>query len=453
MSSGRSQTPLSQRVRALPARDLTDATRVCDPYEPLDAVADEALHVEFDALRGGPRLDRIGRNIRRSGSTTTLHFLSGHMGCGKTTELRRLARALERAAPGAGDAMVVVYVDADALLDQRDIEVEDVVLAVWAQVAATTEARFQAPLRDAWSQHLFAHAQRLGLDIPEDPAEGVSRLVGLLKLSPRPLKEAVRSWASANMETVVGALNDAFALLRGPRGERSVAIFIDNLEKLALARREAVEHLYLNRLGALKRLAAHLVVTVPLFLVYSAEGGGLTGLWGGETVILPMVKVRNHANDAGQDVGPYAAGVDAVVDMLTRRVDFAALFETGREAAAQIARWSGGCLRHALRLTTLAMDEHDAPPVTTGAVAKAADILGADFDRALEERLLPVLLHVSRTNEFPQGCEADLKRVLLRNLFVLEYQNGDPRPWHAVHPLVERLPRFIAAKKHEARRS
>ena len=65
-----------------------------------------------------------------------------------------------------------------------------------------------------------------------------------------------------------------------------------DLEKLSQGQRAGVERLYLERIGALKELDAHLVITVPLYLCYAAAGASLIGLYGGEVVVLPMVEQR-----------------------------------------------------------------------------------------------------------------------------------------------------------------
>jgi hypothetical protein len=88
------------------------------------------------------------------------------------------------------------------------------------------------------------------------------------------------------------------------------------------------------------------------------------------------------------------------------------------------------------------VNEHDAPPVTHASVEREAGIVQADFERALPERYVPVLRQIAKDNRFPDDCAEDIKRDLLLNLFVLEYQNGQPDPWYAVHPLVERCRKY-----------
>src|SRR4051812_32179990 len=86
---------VSKRAFSVPATTLADAVRLSDPFSPLDPREDERLHEDLSAIRGGDRLRRIVRNIRRAGGTPTLHFLSGHLGSGKTTELLRMKQRLE----------------------------------------------------------------------------------------------------------------------------------------------------------------------------------------------------------------------------------------------------------------------------------------------------------------------------------------------------------------------
>src|SRR5690242_15774053 len=90
--------PLSQRILGQPpARTLDDAVRLSDPFTPLDPDVDVALRADLNAIRGGDRLAKIVRNIRRSGGMPTLHFLTGHLGSGKTTELLRMRKRLLQA--------------------------------------------------------------------------------------------------------------------------------------------------------------------------------------------------------------------------------------------------------------------------------------------------------------------------------------------------------------------
>jgi AAA ATPase domain len=430
--------PLSQRILgAPPARTLEDAVRLCDPFTPLDPTADRALRADLDPIRGGDRLAKIVRNIRRAGGTPTLHFLTGHVGSGKTTELLRVKQRLVHP-EGKAPANTVFFLDADALLDRHDIDLEDIVVALWSVLFRESPAAAAKVLSPVWKKQVEGALKGFVVNLPDKVPEAVGAVLGQLKLPGLEQRQKLRVAVGSLLGALIEGLNAALQeVRRGP--EESVVILLDNLEKLSQGQRAGVERLYLERMGALKDLDAHLVITVPLYLCYAAAGASLIGLYGGEIVVLPMVKVRHRQKEGGHDD---KEGLAAMVDVLTRRVDFGALFEGGTAAAEEIARFSGGCIRHALRMVQAAANEHDNPPITADSIKRAAASIQGDFERALPERWVPILRAVARDNRFPDTCEEEPKRELLRHLFVLEYQNGDPDPWYGVHPLVERCRKY-----------
>lgn len=430
--------PLSQRINgAPPARTLDNAVRLCDPFTPLDPTVDTALRADLDAIRGGDRLAKIVRNIRRSGGTPTLHFLTGHLGSGKTTELLRMRQRLIHP-EGAQPGNTVLFLDADAMLDRHDIDLEDIVVALWGVVFREKPSAAAKVLAPVWEKQVRGALADFVVNLPDKVPDAVGAVLGQLRLPGLDQRQKVRVAVGSVLTALIGGLNQALAQIKEDEAG-SVVLLIDNLEKLSQGQRAGVERLYLERMGALKELEAHLVITVPLYLCYAASGASLIGLYGGEVVVLPMVKVRRRVSHGG---GDDAEGLAAMADVLRRRVDFDALFADGAEAAHTVARFSGGCIRHALRMMQGAVNEHDAPPVVRASIERAAASIQADFERALPEAWVPILRGVAKDNRFPDVCAEEAKRELLRHLFVLEYQNGEPDPWYAVHPLVERCRKY-----------
>ena len=113
------------------------------------------------------------------------------------------------------------------------------------------------------------------------------------------------------------------------------------------------------------------------------------------------------------------------------------LFEGARLAAERLAIASGGVLRDAIALTQSAINEQEDPPITLQSVDRAIGWLKGEIDRTLPERLLPVLRHVGESNRFPDECDDETRFLLLRERFVLEYQDDEPEPFYVLHPLVE----------------
>ena len=432
------EIPLSQRILgAPPARTLDDAVRLCDPFTPLDPSADTALRADLDTIRGGDRLAKIVRNIRRSGGVPTLHFLTGHLGSGKTTELLRMRQRLLRC-EGDAPADTVLFLDADAMLDRHDIDLEDIVIALWSVVFQDKPGAAAKVLVPVWERQVRSALANFVVNLPDKVPEAIGAVLGQLRLPGPDQRQKVRVGVGTVLCALIEGLNGALAKIKEDQAG-SVVLLIDNLEKLSQGQKAGVERLYLERMGALKELDAHLVITVPLYLCYAASGASLIGLYGGEVIVLPMVKVRRRKSDGG---GDDPAGLAAMAGLLARRIDFDALFEDGGEAAEMVARLSGGCIRHALRMLQGAANEHDAPPVARSSIERAAASIQADFERALPEEWVPILRSVARDNRFPDACKEEPKRELLRHLFVLEYQNGEPDPWYAVHPLVERCRKY-----------
>ena len=80
----------------IPAKSRRDMKAACDLQFELKGKDLERLRVDLTEVRGGRVLDQIEGDIRdaRRGNYRTVLF-SGHVGSGKTTELRWLTKQLE----------------------------------------------------------------------------------------------------------------------------------------------------------------------------------------------------------------------------------------------------------------------------------------------------------------------------------------------------------------------
>lgn len=444
--------PLSRRaLHGLPATTLDDAVKVCDPSLPLDPEADEALRVDLDAIRGGDRLATWVRDIRRKGSSASMDFLTGHVGAGKTTELLRMRRRLGQLPQD--HRPTVLTLDATPLVDVSDVDLEDVLVALWRLVLDLDKLAASKVLTELWKSELrdAIVAQGTGASallrgvvdrLPSVATDGLTRLLDVLKLQPPEQRKELRGLLGNLTDTLLRGLNKALEALRqevaGP-----VVLLIDNLEKLNIQQRERVEHLYVERFRALSRLEAHLVITAPSFLVYSSSGASLFGQYGSEVLSLPMIRIHRPEGPADA-IDP--EGLALMTRILTQRVDFAKLFVDGHGAAEALALASGGCIRHALSMVVSAINQQDDPPITRISVERAVAIFQSGFLKALDDGWIPVLKEVHASKRFPTTCAASMRQEMLRHLFVLEYQLDLSDTWFDVHPLVVRSRRFREAK-------
>ncbi|MCB9797309.1 MAG: hypothetical protein H6741_31860 [Alphaproteobacteria bacterium] len=441
-----SRIALSQRAEA-PAKNLDDASVLCDPFTPLDPEQDGNLRKNLDKVRGEDRLASIRRNIRRARGLPTLHFLSGHTGGGKTTELLRMKREIETDSRLGGDTHVLLL-DGDLLLNRQDIDLEDILIALWKVVYDESPSKAGRALGEVWKSQIVSVLSKHVVNLPSAVPDALGKVLNEFKLASVEQRRRVRTALADASGALIEGLNKALAEFKAPdsplRGSANVVFLIDNLEKLSEGQSEAVERLYVERIGALKDLDAHLVITVPLYLCYGAAGASLTSRYGGEVIVLPMIKVKERQAAGG---GDYAEGLDALVELMAQRVDFLALFEGGLVTARSVARDSGGCIRHALRILYMAISRHDEAPVSVQSVERAADSIRSEYNRALPEAWISELLYVCQHNRFSAACNAEVKQGLLKNLFVLEYQNGEVPSWYDAHPLALSCSKVTAAAK------
>jgi hypothetical protein len=123
-----------------PAKNIFDVYEACHPETPLKP--GDPRYVDLREVRGGRNLARvIHRRIRSTKHPSYhQHLITGHRGCGKSTELRQIKGELE------DKGLFCVYFDVEDVLDVNDVEYLDVLLAIARVVyEELKEARITLP--------------------------------------------------------------------------------------------------------------------------------------------------------------------------------------------------------------------------------------------------------------------------------------------------------------------
>jgi hypothetical protein len=82
-------------------------------------------YVDFSSVRGGNVIEELGRTIYKlSPDKPTCQLFTGHVGCGKSTELQKLKADLEQ------QGFHVVYFESNQILEMADVDVTDIMLAI-----------------------------------------------------------------------------------------------------------------------------------------------------------------------------------------------------------------------------------------------------------------------------------------------------------------------------------
>ena len=137
------------------AADLKRVYRAFDPA-PLSE-ADSDLYVPLDEVRGSSGLvTRLTKTIRLS-DKPTFQLLAGHIGSGKSTELRRVQAELE-----TGDArFFTVFCQVLEDIDPNDADFPDVLMAVMRQVARQLRERLDIKLKPGYFKQRWEDLREL----------------------------------------------------------------------------------------------------------------------------------------------------------------------------------------------------------------------------------------------------------------------------------------------------
>src|SRR5918998_1767047 len=130
--------------------DLPRFYQACNPSPLVVGNREERkYYIDFSSVRGGNIIKELGRTIPRlSPDKPTCQLFTGHIGCGKSTELLRLKSELEQ------QGFHVVYFESSQDLDMADVDITDILLSVAGQVSESLEA-IKIKLKPGYFANLF----------------------------------------------------------------------------------------------------------------------------------------------------------------------------------------------------------------------------------------------------------------------------------------------------------
>lgn len=438
------------------AQTTREAYALLVPDEPLPS--GDPRYVPLDEARGGTRLaeslrDRLlssDEQTSKSGMNFARLLLTGHRGCGKTTELFRLRELLNE------EGFAVVYFAAEEEFDlQQGVSWWNVVLEMIWQL----ETQLSQP----------PHNLSLPSRPKEEAAEWLARIV-TKKQERRDLEAALKTelGAGAKLPFVLAARAAFKALVktgssyiteiekeveRRPRvlldaleeivrsvnthlygvGKRGLVLIVDGLEKMPLRTisGEITTHsaLFIHNGDKLKSPPCHLLYTLPLTLIRQVSVGSVFPEY---PDIMPMIHVINE--DGSTDT----KGIKVMCEVLNKRVK-AGLFEGGVEG--MLAQASGGHIRDFIRLARKAASNFGGTITRDHAIA-AIDGMIDYYDNLYDSDFHRELVSVNRTHLQPQGKHAS---EMTDRLLVLPYRNHTS--WYALHPCILRGPRLGTANR------
>jgi hypothetical protein len=418
-------------------------------------IEDQKYYIDFSSVRGSKIIESLKRTIAQiSPNEPTCQLFTGHIGCGKSTELLKLKSELER------EGFHVVYFESSQDLDMADVDVTDILLSVAGQVSESLEA-IKIKLKPSYFANLFTEI----VDFLQTPIEieteaelsiGIGKITAKTRESPklrRRLREYLEPRTSGILEAINKELLERATTELKRRGKAGLVVIVDNLDRVSFrtlpSGRSQAEYLFIDRGEQLGKLNCHIVYTIPLALIFSNDletlrnrlGNGLT------PKVLPMVPVRGRNREEfheGMDLLRRMVLVRAFPDeLLEKQLELTTeVFDT-QETLNRLCRVSGGHLRNLLGLLFDCLRQED-PPIAREClehvIRERRDTLTSSIDDEEWDKLFQVV--------HQQSVRGDIEyQTLLQSMWVFEYRDRDGC-WYGLNPALEEAKKFQSWLNH-----
>jgi hypothetical protein len=358
----------------------------------------------------------------------------GHIGSGKTTELRRYAAKLNDS-----KHFYVVEVDVLAKLDRNNLQYTEVLMAM----AETLLERLSAdnfslnedalqPIRNWFRFNVKTTTTNSELyQELKTSAEAGGGIPGLIKLIGgytagfktgsshksewrQEIRNGFTSLAIAFNALISKAQDELY--MKG-RAER-LLFLIDGTDKM---RGEDTQQFFVQDAEQLLAIQTLVIYTAPIQMKYDGRIGGKLEA----DIVLPMIKLEER------DGSPFEVGRQTMRRLLLLRAD-RSLFSSDEDVEC-LVKFSGGHPRELLRLLKLCCELAD-DLIDSTVVQSAIDKLAADYRYFLKPADYALLKAID-TNPAHDGND-ERAQELLHRLALLQYNDGK---WRRSHPVVRTL--------------
>ncbi len=443
------------------ALDIKKFFQATNPSKTLvaDNPEDQKYYIDFSSVRGGKIIEDMKYNISfLSPDDPTCTLFTGHIGCGKSTELLRLKSDLEQ------EGFHVVYFESSEDLEMADVDIGDVLLAIARRISQSLDTiKLDEPKK--FKDLLQGAAKLLQTEIELDGdlilpgvgkisadtkgkfsvelASGIGKITAKAK-SDSTLRERLNQYLGPQKTKLLEAINQeliepAIAKLK-QQGKNGLVVIVDNLDRIDNRQkswgRPQQEYLFVDQSEYLTKLRCHLVYTMPLSLKFSNDYGNLTQRFPEEPKVLPMVPI--YLADGSE----CAEGMALLRQMVLARAfpdleecdrlqEIPKLFESP-ETLDRVCYMSGGHPRDLLRLLNDWIKKQRQTPLTRQTLE---DLIRSRRN----EMTLPIsadeweLLREVKQRKKVSGDQA--YQTLIRSRLVFEYRY-DGESWFDVNPIL-----------------
>jgi len=441
------------------AIDRAKFRRACDPSKTLvfSNPEDKKYYIDFASVRGSEIIEELKGNIIDFFDEPTCALFTGHIGCGKSTELLRLKAELEN------DGFHVVYFESSDDLEMADVDIGDVLLSIARRISESLEQVQLSPqatgfrgLLDATKKVLLTEvnvkggANLLGGKVGVDTSKReVSLSAGIAELTvtaknDQGLREKLNQFLGPQKNKLLEMINEeliepAIAKLQQIE-KKGLVVIIDNLDRIdnrqKSASRSQQEYLFIDQSECLNNLHCHVVYTMPLALKFSPDYETLKQRFGDEPKMLPMVPVqyRNGSDcEEGMNLLRQMILARAFPELSgeERQLQITEVFDSA-ESLDRLCRICGGHVRDLLRLLSEWIVKGRQLPLPGEVLEKSIRASRNDITMTISKEEWDLLRQVYQTRRV--GPDVGYQTLIRRRL-VFEYRDSDGS-WYTVNPIL-----------------
>lgn len=364
----------------------------------------------------------------------------GHIGSGKTTELRRYAGKLNES-----KRFYVVEVDVLAKLDRNNLHYTEALMAMAESLLErlgadgyTLDEAVLTPVRNWFSSTIKTDTKTRELNTElKTSVEAGGGIPGLVKLfagftsafktgasQKSEWRQEIRNHFTALATAFNNLIRAAEAELKKTGRAERVILLLDGTDKM---RGEDTQQFFVQDAEQLLAIQTLAIYTAPLDLKYDGRLGGKLDA----DMVLPMIKLQER------DGSRCEAGWTALTGLLLHRAD-RSLFASEADIA-RLVEFCGGHPRELLRLLKLCCEYADTT-IDAAVVQRAIDKLASDYRYFLQPGDYTLLKTIDSNPA--HGGNDQRAQELLHRLALLQYNDGK---WRRSHPVVRTLEGYALA--------
>lgn len=395
---------------------------------------DRGFHSELKALMG-----ELEAGARTSPPSNTKFLFVGHTGCGKSTELSRLATIIEtgtRRSQFLSENFLPIQYSVSEVVGLYNIEFVDIALSIILGIYKEME-RLGHVVDESAARRVYdwlyrtqggpPYEAQLGDHPHVDFDLGLGSLIRLIDVrlkSEGEIRESIRARVRKYVPELINLINQVIFEVSMITG-KNILLIIDDLDKIQPL--DSALNIFREHVKSLVSFDCFAIYTAPISLLYDAASKHIGQFL--EVHYMPMFRVRTKESQPETFDAP---DVDTLREIIYRRAHPDLFEENVLETAIYM---TGGILRELIRIIRgccVYCEEYGVSQITHKVLNYQKNKLKSEYYRMLEDEDYLWLHRVKKTKS-----RASVNVRHLESLCVLYYPNG--KGWFDVHPIVTEL--------------